>query len=260
MNKVARTPRVWFNGSINYIGSNITVELPKQTAHHLTTVLRAEDGLAIELFNGDGNNYGACLIRNGKRVSAQIQSMSVNSNESPLTTLLVQSISRGDRMDTSVQKCVELGITCIQPVYTRHSIPALKGDRALKKLEHWRAIAISAAEQSGRSIVPHVAEALPLSQWLQSHWLEQKNNGMDGWVLDPTAPKSLNAVYLQRSVKHSQHALLIGPETGLEDSEIKGAVDAGFTATQFGGRILRTETAGPAVLCTIQALAGDLLE
>lgn len=257
--KAARTPRVWFNGPINHEEPNNTVELPKQTAHHLTTVLRADDGQALELFNGDGNNYSALLKRSGKKVFAQIQSMAANLNESPLTTLLVQSVSRGERMDTSVQKCVELGITTIQPIYTRHSIPALKGDRAARKLEHWRAIATSAAEQSGRSVVPQVAEALSLSQWLQTRWLEERTNGTAGWVLDPTAPQLLNSDRLHQTTKSTRHALLIGPEAGLEPTEVSAAVDAGFSATRFGGRILRTETAGPAVLCTLQALTGDLL-
>jgi len=258
--RVARTPRVWFNGPINQAEPNHTVELTQKTAHHLTTVLRADDGHTLELFNGDGNNYSALLKRVGKKVFAQIQSATPNLNESPLTTLLVQSVSRGDRMDTSVQKCVELGVTHIQPIYSHHSIPALKGDRAARKLEHWRAIATSAAEQSGRSVVPQVAEAMPLNQWLQTGWLEQKNNGMTGWVLDPTASQSLTVTRLHQATSPTQHALLIGPETGLESTEVSAAIDAGFRATRFGGRILRTETAGPAVLCTIQALAGDLLK
>ena len=238
---------------------NNTVELPKQSAHHLTTVLRAGDGHLIQLFNGDGKNYDAQLKIDGKKVFAHIQHATPNLNESSLSTLLVQSISRGDRMDTSVQKCVELGITDIQPIYTQHSIPALKGNRASKKLEHWKAIAISAAEQSGRSVVPHIAEAQTLQDWLKTHWLDEKKNGTLGWALDPTATEALNAGSLQQSTKPVRHALLIGPESGLETAEITAAVDAGFNAVRFGGRILRTETAGPAVLCTLQALAGDLL-
>jgi len=194
--------------------------------------LRAGDGHLIQLFNGDGNNYDAQLKVDGKKVFAHIQHTTPNLNESSLSTLLVQSISRGDRMDTSVQKCVdisrgdrmdtsvqkcvELGITDIQPIYTQHSIPALKGNRASKKLEHWKAIAISAAEQSGRSVVPHIAEAQTLQDWLKTHWLDEKKNGTLGWALDPTATEALNAGSLQQSTKPVRHALLIGPESGLE--------------------------------------------
>ena len=257
--KIARTPRVWFNGPIDLQEPHNTIELPKQTAHHLTTVLRANDGHRLELFNGDGRNYSALLKRSGKKVFAHIQSVTVGSNESPLTTLLVQSVSRGDRMDTSVQKCVELGITQIQPIYTQHSIPVLKADRATRKLEHWKAIAISAAEQSGRSVVPQIHPPLPLVQWLESQWLMEKSNGMVGWVLDPSAEQTLNAASVQQTTEPAGHAILIGPESGLESTEVNSAVASGFNATRFRGRILRTETAGPAVLCSIQALAGDLL-
>lgn len=257
--KAARTPRVWFDGAID-AATCTEIELPKKTAHHLTTVLRADDGHTLELFNGDGNNYIATLKRAGKKVIAKIQSSAPNLNESPLSTLLVQSVSRGDRMDTTVQKCVELGISDIQPVYTRHSIPALKGDRANRKLEHWQAIAVSAAEQSGRSVVPKITPALPLAQWLQTHWPKEKDNLATGWVLDPESIQPLSMAAGNNSCVPNRHALLIGPESGLEPTEIDAAVNSGFNAVRFGRRILRTETAGPAVLCTIQALAGDLLQ
>lgn len=253
--KSARIPRLWIDSPIAFEESP-SIELPKRAAHHLLKVLRANEGSAIELFNGDGNNYRAILTKDGKKTNAVIQSVSANLCESALSTVLVQSISRGDRMDTSVQKCVELGITRIQPVYTKHSIPVLKGDRATRKQEHWQAIAISAAEQSGRSVVPEVLPACTLSQWLLEYWPILDVKGAQGWVLDPQSDLRLNANQLQQA---KNQAILIGPETGLETSEIAAAVQAGFCAIRFGSRILRTETAGPAALTVIQALAGDLL-
>ncbi len=252
--KSARIPRVWIE--IELTTEQTPIELPKRTAHHLLTVLRTDEGSQIELFNGDGNNYRAVLERQGKKLLASVQSISPNNTESSLQCTLVQSISRGDRMDTSVQKCVELGVTHIQPVYSKHSIPVLKGSRAERKHEHWQAIAISAAEQSGRSVVPDVFMPQPLNQWLKETWQQAMQTGAQGWVLDPLSEQSLNSHKIQRTQKQM---ILIGPETGLEPNEIEAATRSGFTSVRFGVRILRTETAGPAVLTALQTLAGDLL-
>jgi len=253
--KSARIPRLWLDSNIALEESS-SVELPKRATHHLLKVLRATEGSTVELFNGDGNNYRAILANDGKKMQAVIQSIDVNRNESTLNTTLVQSISRGDRMDTSVQKCTELGVTRIQPVYTTHSIPLLKGDRAARKQDHWQAIAISAAEQSGRSVVPELLPACTLSQWLLEHWPNMHEQGAQGWVLDPKSEVSLSTNQLSSDKKQ---VILIGPETGLDPDEIMAAIQAGFTAIRFGNRILRTETAGPATLSVLQALAGDLL-
>jgi len=239
--KAARVPRVWVPETIavdnDASSTSNRLELPKRVAHHLLTVLRASDGDAIELFNGDGNN------------------------ESPLRTTLVQCISRGDRMDTSVQKSVELGVNEIQPLYSNFSVPVLKNDRALKKLEHWQAIAISAAEQCGRSHIPTVCVPQPLNKWLMASWPDCRASGTIGWVLDPTAQLNLaESCATLEAQAPTHHLILIGPETGLSNDEINTAVTAGFKAIRFGRRILRTETAGPAVLTALQTLYGDLAE
>jgi len=263
--KVARTPRIWVESGIHATDStgntsSNTVELSKRSSHHLLTVLRASDGDIIELFNGDGHNYTAQLKLDGKKVFASIQSTTQNLSESPLHTTLVQSISRGDRMDTSVQKSVELGVTHIQPVYTQHAIPMLKGERAQRKRDHWQAIAISAAEQSGRSYVPTVSAPLTLNSWLQESWPAATADGTRGWVLDPNANHTLaTSADHANGHKPQRHAILIGPETGLSEQEVAATVAVGFNAVRFGPRTLRTETAGPAVLAALQTFAGDLL-
>jgi len=263
--KAARVPRVWVPETIavdnDASSTSNRLELPKRVAHHLLTVLRASDGDAIELFNGDGNNYAARLQRVGKKAFAVIESATQNKAESPLRTTLVQCISRGDRMDTSVQKSVELGVNEIQPLYSNFSVPVLKNDRALKKLEHWQAIAISAAEQCGRSHIPTVCVPQPLNKWLMASWPDCRASGTIGWVLDPTAQLNLaESCATLEAQAPTHHLILIGPETGLSNDEINTAVTAGFKAIRFGRRILRTETAGPAVLTALQTLYGDLAE
>ncbi len=235
------------------------IELPKHTTHHLLNVLRTNDNDAIELFNGDGNNYSATLQRQGKKAFAIVQSVRTNTSESTLKTVLVQSISRGEKMDASVRQSVELGVNAVQPVYTRHSIPELKGERGWRKLEHWQSIAVSAAEQSGRSCVPDIHPAMPLAHWLDTHWETLQQAGYSGWILDPTSDQNLTCANVCESAVSRFHAPIIGPETGLDPDEIAQAVAAGFMPVRFGPRILRTETAGPALLSALQAVAGDLL-
>ncbi len=257
--KSARIPRVWVDEDIPSNNLPASIDLPKRAAHHLFTVLRAQAGISIELFNGNGYNYLAQVSGNGKKAQATVLSASKNLSESPLHTVLVQSISRGDRMDTSIQKCVELGVSEIQPVYTRHSIPLLKGERANRKTEHWQAIAISAAEQSHRSVVPKVHKAIALTDWLETAWKSVQQQNTLGWVLNPSANQKLTIANLSQPQNSQRHVLLVGPETGLEPDEIAAAEQAGFTGIRFGPRILRTETAGPAVLAALQSIAGDLL-
>jgi len=162
-------------------------------------------------------------------------------------------------MDTSIQKSVELGVDEIQPVYSTHSIPALKGDRATRKLQHWQAIATSAVEQSGRSVIPTLQPAQPLSQWLTTTWPELKALGALGRILDPTATQRLIEEDRTDRSNINRYVILIGPETGFTSEEVEAVTREGFVAVRFGPRILRTETAGPAVLATLQALSGDLL-
>ncbi|NPA71223.1 MAG: 16S rRNA (uracil(1498)-N(3))-methyltransferase, partial [Gammaproteobacteria bacterium] len=164
----------------------------------------------------------------------------------------VQGISKGDRMDTSIQKSVELGITAIQPVFTERCDVKLTADKLEKRRAQWQAIVINACEQSGRTVVPKILPIQTLSAWLEHlNPAEQ----VFGLVLDPYAPSRLSTVNAPQTGQSIQ--LLIGPEGGLTEAEVMQATEAGLTAVQLGPRILRTETAGPAVLAILQNQWGD---
>ncbi|MBX2839317.1 MAG: 16S rRNA (uracil(1498)-N(3))-methyltransferase [Gammaproteobacteria bacterium] len=232
-----------------------TVELPKRSSHHLVKVLRLDSNDAIELFNGDGFNYQATLKLVGKSAHAEILSKSKNIAEASIALNVVQGISRGDKMDTTIQKCVELGVCSIIPVYTAHSIKPLAVDRANRKHEHWQQIAVSAAEQCGRSVVPKVHAPIELNHYLSSANHSPEEPTHLKLVLDPMGTSALD-----RHAEVAKATVLVGPETGFSDQELTAALSKGFSTIVLGPRILRTETAAPAALAAMQSLFGDFLQ
>ena len=222
--------------------------LPENVFRHAVQVLRMKAGAELSLFNGQGLELMAQLEQVDKRqATVKLQQPIETNNESPLDILLMQGISRGERMDYAIQKAVELGVKRIMPVITERCNVQLSGDRAEKRLNHWQGVVISACEQSGRSFLP---ELLPITSLDTA--LAEVNDDCK-LVLDPEAVQGFSSVK-----KASRITLLIGPEGGLTDTEIQRAMDGGFTGITLGPRILRTETASAAALAMVQARWGDL--
>lgn len=227
-----------------------TVTLPQQAAEHLVRVLRLEPGAAVTLFNGDGFDYPALLVAVSKReVTATVQARLQLANESPLRLTLAQGIARGEKMDLIVQKATELGVDRIVPLQTERAEVKLDAARAEKRLMHWRAVAASASEQSGRARVPEIMPALRLADWLDSL-------SDDGGLRLALLPEATCSV---RELHFSQPAgvLVVGPEGGLGERDTTALRTAHFAGLRLGPRILRTETAGLAALAALQAVHGD---
>jgi 16S rRNA (uracil1498-N3)-methyltransferase len=170
-----------------------------------------------------------------------------NDIESPLSLTLIQGISRGDRMDYTLQKAVELGVNKIVPVTTERCNVQLSGQRAQKKVDHWQGVIISASEQSGRCRLPTLASVISFDEMLV------KFNSGSRLILEPTAVLGFKSLPVQMET-----SMLIGPEGGFSDEEVDTAVKQGFQAIKFGPRILRTETAAVSALAVLQAMWGDL--
>lgn len=229
-------------------GTELT--LPPQAGEHVARVLRLVPGDPLTLFNGDGCDYEAILVTVGKReVVARIDSRQALSNESPLPLTLAQGVARGEKMDLIVQKATELGVMRIVPLLTERSEVKLDAARAEKRLAHWRAVAASACEQSGRARLPTIAAALPLATWLDS----LAGDGALRLALLPEATRSSRELRFSAS----GGVLVVGPEGGLGERDTAALRSAGFDGLRLGPRILRTETAGLAALAALQALHGD---
>lgn len=223
--------------------------LPEAAAAHVSRVLRLDVGDRVLLFNGDGRDYVAELTAVAKReVRARVLDAQPNGSESSLRITLAQALARGEKMDWIVQKATELGVTEIVPLVTARSEVKLDRARAGKRLEHWRAVAASACEQSGRARVPAIAPVQLLRTWLDT--------------LDPSATRLAllpEGEVTPRVLGEPAHGvvLAVGPEGGFDGSDTAVLRGADFQGLALGPRVLRTETAGLAAIAALQAFYGD---
>lgn len=241
---MATRPRIY---TPEVLSTNTKLDLESQASTHLVKVLRLKEGAEIRLFNGDGCEYLAHITVAGKK-HAQVEITDVLSTEPKvgLPLHLGQVISKGDRMDFTIQKATELGITDITPLWSERCDVRLKGERLEKKMEHWQKVAISACEQCGRNQVPTIHPAMNYHDWAKSVNCDIK------LVLHTRDQKPLSDMQAPNSV-----ALLVGPEGGITDEEVELCIQQGFTGLTLGPRILRTETAALAALSLLQYLWGD---
>lgn len=246
-----RNPRIFENQPLS---TGETITLSSDAFGHVIRVLRLKNGDTITLFNGqlvNGSygNYQAVLTDVGKKsANAIIGEFTAVDNESPLNIHLGQGISRGERMDFTLQKSVELGVNTITPLFTDRCGVKLQGERLQKKCDQWQKIVISACEQSGRCTVPIVKPAISLEHWLAQPTSALKLN------LHPKAKQSI----MQLPLSHNRIRLLIGPEGGLSDEEIAQSKKHEFNDVLLGPRILRTETAALTAITALQCRLGDI--
>lgn len=241
------TPRIYLPTTLV---SGTEVELDARGVGHLVRVLRLRVGDAVTLFNGDGNDYVAELIETDKtQARCRIHTACACATESPLTIELAQGISRGERMDYTIQKAVELGVQRIVPLATERSQVKLSGERKERRRHHWQGVILHACEQSGRSHIPDLLPVQKLDQWLSS----RKPDG-HALFLDPEGNVGVNDL----GEPVDALSLLVGPEGGLSPAERTLAVQAGFLRLRLGPRILRTETAAVTAIAALQGIWGDL--
>ncbi|MHA6204439.1 16S rRNA (uracil(1498)-N(3))-methyltransferase [Dyella soli] len=233
------------------LAAGLELGLPAQAGEHVVRVLRLVAGDGITLFNGDGFDYPAVIQAVGKReVTVQVQSSQAVDNESPLPLTLAQGVARGEKMDLIVQKATELGVARIVPLLTERSEVKLDAGRSEKRLAHWRAVAASACEQSGRARVPEVTPAVSLDAWLRA----LPDDGSVRLALLPEGSQRPGELRFGPA----GGMLVVGPEGGLGQRDVAALTEAGFSGLRLGPRILRTETAGLAALAALQALHGDV--
>lgn len=223
------------------------LELDDDGAHYVRTVLRLAKDDKIVLFDGRGADFLSVLLEVSRnRVAVAVEQRQPRDVESPLTVCLGLGMARGDRMDLSVQKAVELGVNQITPIETERCLVQLKGDKRVQRFTHWQRIIQHAAEQSGRTVLPELSPITPLHQWVGSQ------QGLR-LFLDPYAKASLADL----QPENMQVTLLTGPEGGFAEHEREAARAAGFIPVRLGSCILRTETASLAALSAVQMLWGD---
>lgn len=223
--------------------------LSEDAANHVGRVMRMQPGQEVLLFDGSNAEFPALITNASKKsVEVEIQERRENSSESPLDIHLGQVISRGDKMEFTIQKSVELGVNVITPLISDRCGVKLNAERFDKKLQQWQKIAIAACEQCGRNVVPEIRPVMKLEDWCAEEYDGLKLN------LHPRANYSINT--LPEPV--SKVRLLIGPEGGLSAEEISMTETYQFDEVLLGPRVLRTETAAMTAITALQVRFGDL--
>ena len=241
-----RIPRIYHP---DLLRTNAEIALSEDAANHVGRVLRMNAGQTLQLFDGSNQVFDAEITQvNKKNVLVHVSAGQLEDRESPLNLHLGQVISRGEKMEFTIQKSIELGVNVITPLFSERCGVKLDGERMAKKLQQWQKIAIAACEQCGRNRIPEIRAAMQLEAWCAEQDGSLKLN------LHPRANQSINTLPLP--VDHVR--LLIGPEGGLSAEEITMTTGYGFTDILLGPRVLRTETTALTAITALQVRFGDL--
>ncbi|MGF1911171.1 16S rRNA (uracil(1498)-N(3))-methyltransferase [Vibrio kasasachensis] len=241
-----RIPRIYHPEIIHTLG---VIALSDDAAGHIGRALRMQEGQQVLLFDGSGAEFPAVIASVSKKsVEVKLTERVERNSESPLDLHLGQVVSRGDKMEFTIQKSVELGVNTITPLISERCGVKLDHKRFEKKLEQWQKIAISACEQCGRNTIPEIRPIMKLEEWCAEEYDGLKLN------LHPRAKYSINT--LPSPIEKVR--LLIGPEGGLSAQEIDMTQEYQFEETLLGPRVLRTETAALTAITALQVRFGDL--
>lgn len=235
------------------LAAGAELDLPAGVAQHAIRVLRLGSGDALILFNGDGADYAARIVTSTRSAArVRIESSAPNPTAPRLSIVLMQSLARGERMDLILQKATELGVSMIFPMASERSEVKLDTDRADRRMAHWRQVIASACEQCGLSRVPVLAAPKTLAESLAV--LGPAVPGQWRLCLHPGADLHLGDI-----VEPTVLVIAIGPEGGFSERDLALLDAAAFRRVRLGPRVLRTETAGPAMIAALQARFGDFV-
>jgi 16S rRNA (uracil1498-N3)-methyltransferase len=221
-------------------------------SRHLSRVLRLRPGDTVIATDGAGHDYTVRLDTVGAQATGSVLRVATHDAESPLAVTLVQVVPKGDRMETIVRAATELGVARVLPALAARTVVRLDGAGWRDRTRRWQRVAREATKQCRRGVVPDVEEPRPIGERLPL--AAAADLALCVWEGDgPSLERALHAASSPRTA-----LLLIGPEGGLADDEVAAARAHGWTTVSLGPRILRTETAGPAMLAVLQARFGDL--
>ncbi len=230
------------------------ITITGEDVNHIKNVLRAAQGDKLILSDGSGSEYSASIETFEKdRITASIVEVMDNLTEPPIDVVLFQGIPKSDKMDSIIQKSVELGVRRIFPVITERTVVRFDNAKDMEnKTARWRRISLEAAKQCNRGMVPIVERPLKLEKAFEA-------SAEFALRLIPYENEKETSLkqYLRQPV-NGGICFFIGPEGGFSENEIQSARSKGIVPVTLGPRILRTETAGPAVLSILLYELGDI--
>jgi len=234
------------------------VTLASDEARHLRDVLRLKPGDEVYVFDGAGREF-QCTIEESRRDTAQLKVIAEAAParlESPLQLTLAVALLKGEKFDLVVQKATELGVTRVMPVVTKLADIRLRDESdADKRVARWQRIALEAAKQSGRAVVPQVDEPVSFESLLETFSHKSETSCL---MFSERAGQSLKTAMEKHPANGSRITALVGSEGGWTNEELDAARLAEWAIVTLGGRTLRAETAAIAVAVLLQHLAGDL--
>jgi len=219
---------------------------------HLSRVLRLKEGDSVIINDLNGVDYlGWIEIIDKQNTKIELREKIASSNESCLEITLYQGLPKAGKMDLIVQKSTELGVLRIVPVVTERVV--VKNSSEFKKLDRLRRITLEAAKQSKRSRIPVIEMPMTFQEMLQ----DMKKNQI--LIVPYENAENYGFISLKNELAElSSCGILIGPEGGFSDEEIKQLSERGAKIVTLGKRILRTETAGFTAITMAQMLYGDM--
>ncbi|MEP6568905.1 MAG: 16S rRNA (uracil(1498)-N(3))-methyltransferase [Acidobacteriota bacterium] len=249
-----------FHAPVSAFDSSLTrVTLAADEARHLREVLRLKVGDEVYVFNGEGKEF-QCRVEETRRDAAHlmvIREVEPARSESPLHLTLAVALLKGQKFDLVIQKAIELGVSGVAPVVTQLADIRLRDHADVaKRLERWQRIALEAAKQSGRAVVPMIAEPVPFETLIHDATAKPGSRGL---LFSEREGQSLNEATELSPLQGFPLTALVGSEGGWADEELTIAREAGWKIVTLGGRTLRAETAAIAVAVLLQHLAGDLV-
>ena len=222
--------------------------LDARESHHLMRVLRAKSGETVEVLDGKGTRYlGRIATIDAKAVRIEVDS--IKKTQAPRTRVtLLQSIPKGKAMDLILRMATEIGVTCVQPLFTDQGEVQMKGGRLISKTQKWRLTMIESCKQCGLAYLPELAAPSSLAEWVNSEGLVSSVTEAKTAKLNIVASLEEGSLplfeVLETAGEFDEVIIAVGPEGDFSAEEIKAAADANVTAITLGTKRLRTETAG----------------
>lgn len=231
---------------------NESIYINGEDVNHIVNVLRLTNDDEISICNKDNNiTYKSKIVKIEKsKVTCKIEEILENNTESNINVTIFQGLPKADKMEYIIQKTTELGVKEIVPVMMKRSIVKLDGKDADKKIERWQKIAEVASKQSGRDAIPSIGKILKVQE------LANKVSDYDMFIIAYEKENNVTLKQMLKSIKINENeklkiGVLIGPEGGIDETEIDLLKEKGAKIITLGKRILRTETAPITILSNI---------
>jgi 16S rRNA (uracil1498-N3)-methyltransferase len=230
------------------------VRFDREESHHLARVLRLAPGDTVVAVDGSGRDYTVRLDTVSAESTGTIVGEATRDTESPFPITLVQGLPKGDKLEAVIRAATELGVVRVRPALTERTVVRLDAVRGQTRLTRWERVAREATKQCGRGRVPAVDPPRSLAEIIEA----PATPGELRICLWESARAPLASTLRALATVPTSATVIIGPEGGLTSEEATAAGQAGWHVVSFGPRLLRTETAGPAIVSALQARYGDL--